>query len=212
MVAGRPESRALAAATGRGAPRTTSADPARGRGRTRADAGANAAAAPVPLPPTAAPADTRPVGVLGMLAPSVRLPAGDLLPEPRRPVASAREFATTGLAAAASAAVPSTGAPLAGDAPRTAVTARPVLVSGGAPAYPTILLAGHVEGEVVARFVIDTEGRVDPRSYTVLRSTHPLFDRAVREALARARYRPAESDGRAVRQAIEQTFRFSPTR
>jgi hypothetical protein len=37
---------------------------------------------------------------------------------------------------------------------------------------------------------------------------HPLFVRAVEDALALSRYLPAEAGGRRVRQLVEQTFAF----
>ena len=48
----------------------------------------------------------------------------------------------------------------------------------------------------------------------VIDSTHDLFSRAVRDALARARFTPAEAGGRKVRQLVEQafTFRIDPGR
>lgn len=77
------------------------------------------------------------------------------------------------------------------------------------PRYPEILREAGVEGEVLARFIVGEDGTVDPASLTVLRSTHELFSAAVRSALPSMRFTPAESDGRAVRQQVEQPFTFS---
>src|SRR5579859_5707291 len=68
------------------------------------------------------------------------------------------------------------------------------------PRYPASLQTMGVEGEVVMRFVVDTLGRVEPSSAKVVLSTHDLFERAVREALANARFHPAEIGGMRVRQ------------
>ena len=88
---------------------------------------------------------------------------------------------------------------------------RPVIPfpDNAAPRYPAILQSAGAEGEVVAQFVVDTLGRVEPSSIKISRSSHDLFERAVREALARARYHPAQIGGIRVRQLVEQRFTFS---
>jgi protein TonB len=78
-----------------------------------------------------------------------------------------------------------------------------------APNYPDILRSGGVEGEVLARFEVDTTGRVVISSFTVLRSSHALFEAAVRSALPSMRFLPAEIGGRKVRQLVQQPFVFS---
>lgn len=76
------------------------------------------------------------------------------------------------------------------------------------PRYPSALQNAGVDGDVRAQFVVDTLGRVEPGSVRILDSTHDLFARAVRDALARARFTPAEAGGRKVRQLAEQAFTF----
>ena len=80
------------------------------------------------------------------------------------------------------------------------------------PRYPPMLQSAGLEGDVRAQFVVDTLGRVELSSVHVLESTHEMFTTSVREALARARFRPAEAGGRKVRQLVEQTFTFRITR
>jgi TonB family protein len=80
------------------------------------------------------------------------------------------------------------------------------------PAYPPSLRAASIEGSVVARFVVDTAGRAEPKSITFAEATHPLFADAVRQALLRSRYLPALVDGRPVRQLVEQRFAFALNR
>lgn len=80
------------------------------------------------------------------------------------------------------------------------------------PAYPPSLRAASIEGSVVARFVVDTTGRAEPKSITFLEATHPLFADAVRQALVRSRYLPAMIGGRPVRQLVEQRFAFALNR
>ncbi len=77
------------------------------------------------------------------------------------------------------------------------------------PRYPDILRQGSVEGEVLAQFVVDTTGRVDISSFRVLRSTHALFEQAVRSALPNMRFLPAEVGGRKVKQLVQQPFVFN---
>ncbi len=87
------------------------------------------------------------------------------------------------------------------------------LISGSAsPRYPEALRMAGVEGQVVARFVVDEEGRVDERTVKFVRSDNPLFDEAVRSALARMRFTPAEIAGRKVRQLVEMPFVFALSR
>ena len=80
------------------------------------------------------------------------------------------------------------------------------------PRYPSMLQSAGVEGSVRAQFVVDTLGRVEQGSFRALESTHDLFTAAVRDALSRARFKPAEVGGRRVRQLVEQSFSFSIAR
>jgi protein TonB len=82
-----------------------------------------------------------------------------------------------------------------------------------APAYPLDLLAKHVEGTAVVRYVVDTTGFADTGSFSVVRATDPGFVRAVREALPYMRFSPAKIGLRKVRQLVEQpfTFKISPS-
>ena len=99
-----------------------------------------------------------------------------------------------------------------GDAPLEAeAVERPVRLIGaqGGPHYPDALRQMGVEGRVVARFVVDTAGRVEVAFVEYVEATHQLFADAVRTALARARFVPAEAGGRRVRQLVVQRFIFS---
>jgi protein TonB len=77
------------------------------------------------------------------------------------------------------------------------------------PEYPRRLRAAGLDGSVVARFVVDTAGRVERGSIEILQATHGLFADAVREWLPRTGYSPAESAGRRVRQLVEQRIAFT---
>ncbi len=91
---------------------------------------------------------------------------------------------------------------------------KPVAVLPGTagPAYPETLRAAGIEGHVMAQFVVDSTGRVDLSSVSVLDSQHPLFSAAVRSALARMRFLPAEARGAPVAQLVQQSFQFTVRR
>ena len=81
--------------------------------------------------------------------------------------------------------------------------------SNRAPVYPEVPRARGIEGEVFARFVVSESGRVDMKSFEVISATGPAFANAVRYALERARFHPAEAGGRRVAQLVEQHFQFT---
>jgi protein TonB len=75
--------------------------------------------------------------------------------------------------------------------------------------YPDILRSANVEGEVLAQFVVDADGRYEQGSFKVLKSSHDLFTQAVKNALPNMRFYPAEVGGRKVKQLVQQPFTFS---
>jgi len=77
-----------------------------------------------------------------------------------------------------------------------------------APAYPPDLAALGAEGVVRALYVVDTLGVVDTTSFSVVYSDDPRFTESVRIALGGMRFRPATKGGKAVRQQVQQQFRF----
>lgn len=84
-----------------------------------------------------------------------------------------------------------------------------VLAENPGPRYPDSLKTARVDGEVVTSFAVDTTGLVDPASLHILRSTHPMFAAAAREAVLRMRFVPAELRGVKVRQFVQQPFVFN---
>ena len=80
--------------------------------------------------------------------------------------------------------------------------------SSAAPAYPPDLQKAGIEGSATMRFVVDTLGGADSATIEVLAMTHPGFAAAVREALPRMRFQPAELGEIRVRQLVEQQFKF----
>ena len=85
-------------------------------------------------------------------------------------------------------------------------------IPGVAPAYPEMLKSSGVEGEALVQFVVDTTGRAELGSFKVLRASHDAFGQAVRSALPRMRFLPAEIGGRKVRMLVQQPFAFALNR
>jgi TonB family protein len=87
---------------------------------------------------------------------------------------------------------------------------KPALPKRGnpAPKYPDGLRQSGVEGEVLAQFIISQEGRVEMRSFRVLKSAHEDFVTAIREVLPRLRFSPAVVHGCPVRQLAQVPFAF----
>lgn len=87
---------------------------------------------------------------------------------------------------------------------------KPVVAVGGcAPRFPDMLRSANVEGEVLAQFVVDAEGRADASTFKVLKSSHELFAAAVKSCLPSMRFIPAEAGGRKVSQIVQQPFVFA---
>jgi periplasmic protein TonB len=87
------------------------------------------------------------------------------------------------------------------------------LVPGSAaPRYPETLRSLGVEGQVIAEFVVDDEGHAEGRSVRFVRSDNQLFEDAVRVALRRMRFVPAEVGGRRVKQLVQMPFVFTLAR
>ena len=82
-------------------------------------------------------------------------------------------------------------------------------IDNPSPAYPSQLRSASVEGDVLVRFVVDTLGRVEPRSVEIREATHALFGDAVRNWIQRTRYEPATAAGQRVRQLVEQRVGFT---
>lgn len=176
----------------------------------------------VPLPPwrpqvqMASHSETRPVPVAPPRVPAISVAVPTVIP-------------TTIPAPAITAIVPSTiGAPtvavpgsstgtdsaaisIRGDAPLTGDevdVAAAALAGQRGPVYPEGLRMIGVEGRVMARFIIEKNGRVESEP-TILSATADEFAATVRRYLSIARYRPATKNGEPVRQLAEQEFGFT---
>jgi TonB family protein len=75
-------------------------------------------------------------------------------------------------------------------------------------AYPPSLRASGMGGVVVAEFVVDTLGSVEPETFGAISATDPLFVAAVRAAVVGASFRPAQRKGMRVRQLVRLPFEF----
>jgi protein TonB len=62
---------------------------------------------------------------------------------------------------------------------------------------------------VLAQFVVDTTGRYESGTFKVLKSSNEQFTNAVKSALPRMKFYPAEVGGRKVKQLVQQPFTFS---
>jgi len=82
--------------------------------------------------------------------------------------------------------------------------ARPLVIP-----YPPSLYAAHTRGTVVAEFVVDSEGHVEPGTLGIVSSTNPLFSEAVTRTVGGASFTPALRAGKTVRQLVHQPFEFT---
>jgi protein TonB len=84
------------------------------------------------------------------------------------------------------------------------------LAPGNAPPrYPELLRSSGVAGRVIAQFIVDEQGRAEEASVRFLHSDNQLFQSAVRAALGRMRFIPAQVGGRNVRQLVQMPFVFT---
>lgn len=77
------------------------------------------------------------------------------------------------------------------------------------PPYPETLRQAGIQGNVVLQFIVDTTGRVEPKSVVVKASDNTMFTTSVLTTLRKMRFVPAEAAGRRVRQLVEQPFTFN---
>jgi len=87
-----------------------------------------------------------------------------------------------------------------------------VIAGNAPPRYPEALRQAGVEGRVIAEFVVNELGRTEEASIRFVQSDNHLFEDAVRLALRRMRFIPAEVGGRKVRQLVEMPFVFTLAR
>jgi protein TonB len=87
------------------------------------------------------------------------------------------------------------------------------LIAGARPpAYPEALRNAAIEGRVVVEFVVDERGQAVQGSIRVVQSDNDLFADAVKVALGRLRFTPAEVGGKKVSQLVQMPFVFTLNR
>jgi protein TonB len=82
------------------------------------------------------------------------------------------------------------------------------VIGGPPPAYPDVLRSVGVEGVVQLQFVVGSDGRVEPRTIRVVRSSNPAFEANAVAGIAKIVFRPARVRGTPVRQLVTQNIRF----
>jgi protein TonB len=80
----------------------------------------------------------------------------------------------------------------------------PVYVAGPVPQYTEKALEKEIQGLIVVKCVVNTDGRV--HDCRVVKSL-PFMDRAVIEALEKRRYTPATQGGKPI--DVDYTFRIT---
>ena len=78
-----------------------------------------------------------------------------------------------------------------------------------APRYPDAMRVAHIEGEVLAQFIVNENGRPDMSSFGVLKSSDSLFTQAVMMSLPNMQFNPALVGGKAVKQLVQMPFQFN---
>ena len=77
------------------------------------------------------------------------------------------------------------------------------------PQYPAGLATEGIRGNVSTMFVVSEQGQPDLETFRVLTTTtNERFVDAIRAALQRTRFVPAQKDGAAVRQVVQYTYDF----
>jgi protein TonB len=85
----------------------------------------------------------------------------------------------------------------------------PALVHRGEPIYPDFAAMAQVTGLVILEATVNRDGCVE--SVKVLRSRHPLLDKAAQDALLQWRYSPLVLNGIPTPFVLTVTFNFSTT-
>jgi len=77
------------------------------------------------------------------------------------------------------------------------------------PRYPLVLERSRVNGEVIAQFVVDSAGRVDMRTFRIVRTSNDLFSASLQSVLPSWRFLPARAGGRRVSQVVQLPVQFA---
>lgn len=154
---------------------------------------------------TAGPNEATPAGGLVVVSPD----GGFSVPDVGLPDLTAA-LGALGIADWHASAAPRAGGALAGGRSAAGlVEDGPALLGGPALEYPDLLRRAGVEGRVLVEAVIDTAGRAEPGSVTVVSSPHSGFDGPARTYVAAARFRPGRAGGRPVRVLVRIPIDFT---
>jgi len=85
----------------------------------------------------------------------------------------------------------------------------PQVLSGPLPRYPELLRQAGIQGRVVLEATVDSTGRVEPASVTIVSATNPGFVEPARQALLATLFRPGEVGDRATRMRVRIPFDFT---
>lgn len=163
-----------------------------------------------PPPPEVAAAPPPPKGFQVLTAP-IDIP--DVIPDIdlTKSITNEADFSGVGVAGGVAKGVEGGTGPVITDAPLYEFQVeKPAMHIGGSGnlTYPSVLRSTNVQGRVTATFVVDTSGRADVSTFKALESDHELFTQAVKSALPRMRFIPAEVGGRKVKMWVQQAFDF----
>ena len=82
----------------------------------------------------------------------------------------------------------------------------PVKIHSPAPVYPALAKEERIQGRVVAKTVINTDGEVE--AIEIVESLGEAFDASVREALKQWQFEPAKLNGEVVKVYYHLTINF----
>jgi protein TonB len=82
-------------------------------------------------------------------------------------------------------------------------------IGGDSPEYPSSLRDSGVEGQVLAQFVVNENGRYEGGTLKILSSSNPAFTAAVKDALPRIKFSAAQIGGKKVSQLVQMPFQFN---
>lgn len=77
------------------------------------------------------------------------------------------------------------------------------------PKYPPVLQQAGIAGSVDVQYVVGIDGRAEPESFRVLRSTNKAFEEPAKDAILGSTFKPAKIKGQAVRQLVQQRVSFT---
>jgi TonB family protein len=77
------------------------------------------------------------------------------------------------------------------------------------PVYPEHLRSAGTDGLVLVQFVVDERGKALLPTFKVLKSNDNAFSEAVKRAVAKMAFHPAEIGGRKVKSIVQQPYRFT---